>query len=152
MTDFTWPLFEREPLDGNRAWSATFESYDQYHDVVYYALELVEGEGVTPSPAVTVKLGMEFAPDVDNWMTPDFVPALRAALEKHAAAEPRRSPFLELAELRNITTADAQLADGTRACGARRCCATMPRFAPRWRSCCRASFATRRTIPRSGGR
>lgn len=113
MTDFTWPLFEREPLDGNRAWSATFESYDQYHDVVYYALELVEGEGVMPSPAVTVKLGMEFAPDVDNWMTPDFVPALRAALEKHAAAEPRRSPFLELAELRNITTADAQLADGS---------------------------------------
>ena len=111
MTDFTWPVFEREPLDDNRAWSATFESYDQYHDDVYYALQLVEG--ATPSPAVTVKLGMAFAPDVNNWMTPDFVPALRAALAAQAAALPRRSPFLDLAELRNITTANAQLADGT---------------------------------------
>lgn len=81
--EVTWPVFEREPLDGDRAWSATFDSYDQRNDVVYYAIRLFAGP--TEVAAFTVTVGMEVAPDINNWMTPDFVPAVKAALAELAA-------------------------------------------------------------------
>lgn len=84
MADFSWPVFEHEPLDGNRTWSATFDSYDQYRDDCYYAIQPFEG--ATDHAAFTVRVGMQFAPDINDWTTPDFVPALRAMLATLAAA------------------------------------------------------------------
>src|SRR6185312_11019748 len=38
-----WPTFSLEPLDDGRTWSATFESYDERHDDVYYVVTLSDG-------------------------------------------------------------------------------------------------------------
>jgi hypothetical protein len=83
MADFSWPAFACEPLDGHRTWSATFDSYDQHHDVCYYAIQLFDGPAALP--AFTVEIGMEVAPDIDDWTTPGFLPALRARLAELAA-------------------------------------------------------------------
>jgi hypothetical protein len=39
----SWPQFDSEQLDGGRTWSATFDSYDERHDVVYYVVTLSDG-------------------------------------------------------------------------------------------------------------
>lgn len=42
-----WPDFqEREALGDGRCFTAVFDSYDQYHEVVYYRVTLYEGEQV----------------------------------------------------------------------------------------------------------
>jgi hypothetical protein len=35
---FQWPTFANEALGDGRTWSATFESYDQRNDDVYYVV------------------------------------------------------------------------------------------------------------------
>jgi hypothetical protein len=40
---FSWPQFANEALDGGRTWSATFDSYDERKDTVYYMVTLSEG-------------------------------------------------------------------------------------------------------------
>jgi hypothetical protein len=74
---FTWPVFNREALDGIRAWAATFDSYDQYHEDVYYAVRLRDGE--RDIGEFMVQVGMEFAPGND-WDTPEFLTELRARI------------------------------------------------------------------------
>ena len=38
--DFVWPEFKDVALDGNRSWSATFDSFDQRTDDCYYVMTL----------------------------------------------------------------------------------------------------------------
>jgi hypothetical protein len=38
-----WPEFANEKLDDGRRWSATFDSYDQRKDTVYYVVTLSDG-------------------------------------------------------------------------------------------------------------
>jgi len=40
---FSWPLFANEALDDGRTWSATFDSYDERKDTVYYVVTLSDG-------------------------------------------------------------------------------------------------------------
>jgi hypothetical protein len=80
---FDWPVFDHEPLAANRSWSATFDSFDQYHDDCYYVVELFEG--AKQLATFTVQIGMEFAPD-NHWEEPEFLPALRSRIADAAAA------------------------------------------------------------------
>jgi hypothetical protein len=77
-----WPAFHRESLPGYRAWSATFDSYDQYRDDCYYLVQLFQEE--RPVGEFMVKLSMEFAP-ANDWSTPEFVTELRARIAGVAA-------------------------------------------------------------------
>jgi len=70
-----WPTFQGEPLDGDRTWSATFDSYDQYHDVCYYAIRIHRAGAEVAS--FTVKMAMD--------VEPTDVPAFRAKLAALAA-------------------------------------------------------------------
>ncbi len=78
---FPWPAFDHESLPENRAWSATFDSYDQHHDDCYYLVQLSGSGGA--DAAFMVQIGMEFAPD-DRWDTPEFLAELRARIARVA--------------------------------------------------------------------
>jgi hypothetical protein len=68
-------------LGGQRSWTATFDSYDQYREVCYYLATLFDG--ATASAPFMVKVGLDFAGD--DWTTPKFVDELRVRLAAVAA-------------------------------------------------------------------
>jgi hypothetical protein len=78
---FTWPEFRKVSLDDGRSWSATFDSYDQYHEVCYYVVTL-EGQ-VGATPGFMVQVGTEFAGD--DWTGPDFLAKLTERIAAVAA-------------------------------------------------------------------
>jgi hypothetical protein len=61
----SWPEFTNEPLDGNRAWSATFDSYEERRDDVYYVVTLSDGGQVvgTFMAAVSAAFSSDDCPD-----------------------------------------------------------------------------------------
>jgi hypothetical protein len=74
-----WPAFHDEPLGDGRTWSAPFDSYDQYRDVVYYVVTVADGA----SFMVQVDLG--WAATLKDWAGPEFTAGLRRRLAEVAA-------------------------------------------------------------------
>ena len=80
--DFVWPEFKRVPLDGNRSWSATFDSFDQRTDDCYYVVTL--HDGANESARFMVKAGLGWVKD-NEWSAPSFEAGLRDELHALAA-------------------------------------------------------------------
>jgi hypothetical protein len=88
---FTWPEFSiKEPFDGSgaapgvtplRGWTATFDSYDQYRELCYYRVTLLDGDRAVG--ALMAKLATDFAGD--DWSTPAFANELRRGIARIAA-------------------------------------------------------------------
>ncbi|MFT3706333.1 MAG: hypothetical protein QM817_01575 [Archangium sp.] len=79
---FSWPDYSgRRPLPDGRSWTATFDSYDQYHEQVYFKVRLFQGEVWIAE--FMVQAGTEWTGD--NWNVPTFEPALTALLAELAA-------------------------------------------------------------------
>ncbi|MBX3229693.1 MAG: hypothetical protein KIT84_05110 [Labilithrix sp.] len=80
---FAWPAFETpRPLDGGRSWTATFDSYDQHHEVCHYLVRIFEGEHRVGE--LMAEVGLEFAGD--DWTAPGFLPELTERIARAAAA------------------------------------------------------------------
>ncbi len=94
MGSSTWPTFDHQPLDGDRSWSATFDSYDQHHDDCYYLVRLFEGDRAVAE--LTVKISMDFAPG-DNWETPEFLTELRSRIAEVAATGKTNTTYIAYA-------------------------------------------------------
>lgn len=79
---FTFPQFgEPIPVDVQRSWTASFDSYDQRNDDVYYVVTLHEaGREVG---RFMVQVGLHWAGD--DWTGPDFVERLRKEIHRAAA-------------------------------------------------------------------
>ncbi|HEY4057616.1 MAG TPA: hypothetical protein VGM39_13460, partial [Kofleriaceae bacterium] len=89
MADDVWPDFHREPLDAERAWSATFRSLDQYHDYLYYIV-VVEDAGIARAP-ITVKMDSGWVDAFKDWKSPELKEALREHIA-NAVADATRPP------------------------------------------------------------
>jgi len=80
--DFEFPQFpERIVIDATRSWTATFDSYDQRKEDIYYLVTLYEGE--TRAARFFACVFPWWAGE--NWNTPDFAEKLKKAI--HAVAE-----------------------------------------------------------------
>ncbi|ONH30460.1 hypothetical protein [Pseudofrankia asymbiotica] len=80
---FSWPEFAaNETADGERSWTAVFDSYDQYRELCYYVVRVFDGARQVGE--VTAEVGTEFAGD--DWTTPAFESELRARIAQVAAA------------------------------------------------------------------
>ena len=71
--EFEWPNYDRETLDDGRAFSATFVSWDQRKDQIYYRVTLHE-DG-RDFPPFTIRFGT--AIPESEWGRPDFAARLR---------------------------------------------------------------------------
>jgi len=78
MSDESWPTFTNEALADNRTWSATFDSYDQYRDFVYYVVTL-------QGSSFMVQIALDWAATIKDWDSPEFIAGLRAAIARVAA-------------------------------------------------------------------
>ena len=65
-------------------WSATFDSYDQYRDLVYYLVTL-HADGSTVGEPFMVLSALEWGTTVKDWSSAEFNDLLRAALARVAA-------------------------------------------------------------------
>ncbi|MFO0594365.1 MAG: hypothetical protein U0228_03650 [Myxococcaceae bacterium] len=66
---FEWPNFDTpQPLEGTRAWTGTFDSYDQHHERCFYRLRLLDGG--QPVTEFMAEIGTGFGGD--DWTTPAF--------------------------------------------------------------------------------
>jgi hypothetical protein len=72
-----WPEFVNEKLDDGRHWSATFDSYDQRTDTVYYVVTL--SDGTSFMAAVSALFSTE------QWNDEEARTTLRARLGRVAA-------------------------------------------------------------------
>lgn len=80
---FDFPNFPTpNALDGNRAWTATFDSYDQRNEDAYYVVTLLDHGAEVARFMVQESLAWVG----DDWTGPDFVPTLRRDLARLAAA------------------------------------------------------------------
>jgi len=71
---FTMPEFlEPTAIDAARSWTATYDSYDQRHDVSYYRVTIHEGVRDVGEFMVDVFM----FPAGDDWTTAGFVAYLR---------------------------------------------------------------------------
>ena len=59
---------------------ATFDSYDQYCDFVYYLATLESSDA-----PFMVQLGLDCAATITDWSSPEFIAALRAQIARVAA-------------------------------------------------------------------
>lgn len=84
MSDASWPNFENESLGDARSFSATFESFNQHMDEVYYTVT-VHGGSPSGESTFKVKVDMSWVGD-GNWDKPDFAPKLRDAIAAFAKA------------------------------------------------------------------
>ncbi|MBL7500402.1 hypothetical protein I6A84_21905 [Frankia sp. CNm7] len=83
--EFSWPEFAtNETVDGERSWTAVFDSYDQYREFCYYLVKIFDGDRQVGE--FTAKVGTEFAGD--DWTTPAFESELRERIARAAAAYP----------------------------------------------------------------
>lgn len=79
---FTWPEFEvRRPLDGGRAWTASFDSYDPYRENVYYRVWMFRDKVWIDT--FMVEIGTEWIGD--DWTVPTFLPELTRRIAAVAA-------------------------------------------------------------------
>jgi hypothetical protein len=72
---FTWPEFA-EP-----GWTATFDSYDQYREWIYYKVVILDGD----QPVGTV-MAQVSTPVFDDWREPGFTAELRSHIARVAEA------------------------------------------------------------------
>jgi hypothetical protein len=78
---FTMPEFpEPTAIDETRSWTATYDSYDQRHDVSYYMVTIHEGGH--PVGRIVVEVFM--FPAGDDWTTAEFVPYMREQIHQIA--------------------------------------------------------------------
>jgi hypothetical protein len=79
--DFAFPQFDQPAaLDAQRAWTATFDSYDQRNDDVYYVVAIHEAEREVARFMVQVFLSWAG----DDWTGPEFTEQLREELHRLA--------------------------------------------------------------------
>lgn len=69
-----WPRYDHEALADGRAWSGTFDSYNQRTDEAYYFITIHEAGGDLPRFLVAVGLGMIRDTEFEN---PKFPEKLR---------------------------------------------------------------------------
>lgn len=74
---FTWPEFAGEPIGDGRTWSATFDSYDERKDDVYYVVTLTDGESFMVCVSATFS--------GDQWEEAEVTSTLRARIAQVAA-------------------------------------------------------------------
>ncbi len=78
---FTWPEFTtRQRLDDLRSWTASFDSYDQYHENVYYLVQLYRGDEQLSQ--FMVKVDTTWCGD--DWTVPSFLPELTKKIAEWA--------------------------------------------------------------------
>jgi hypothetical protein len=78
---FSFPEFpQATAIDGQRSWTARFDSYDQRNDDVYYAVTLRDDGH---EAQFFVQVGMSWAGD--DWTGPDFVERLQQEIQRVAA-------------------------------------------------------------------
>jgi hypothetical protein len=80
MSDDSWSSFENEALADERTWSATFDSHDQYRDLVYFVVTLQ-----SVSAPFMVQIALDWAATITDWDSPEFVAGLRAQIARVAA-------------------------------------------------------------------
>ncbi|HWE31467.1 MAG TPA: hypothetical protein VHB97_25870 [Polyangia bacterium] len=77
-----FPNYDREPLGDGRTFSATFSSWDQYKDLIYYQVTLHEdGRDLPPFTIVVVTYipGREWdQPNFATRLLDDFLPIVKA--------------------------------------------------------------------------
>ncbi|GIH29385.1 hypothetical protein Aph01nite_76950 [Acrocarpospora phusangensis] len=79
---FTFPEFcESTAIDASTSWTATFESYNQRLDDVYYVV--TRREGTQPVTSFIVQVGLHWAGD--DWRGPGFVQRLHRYIHEIAA-------------------------------------------------------------------
>jgi hypothetical protein len=79
---FEWPRFDDPiPLDADRSWTATFDSYDQRNDDIYYVVTITGRDGSRTRLVATTWPSWVG----DDWTVPEFLPGLRRALHDVAA-------------------------------------------------------------------
>ena len=89
MSDF--PQFPQPtPIDGQRAWTAAFESFDQRNDDLYYVVDLHDGGQRTARFLVQVSPTLH----PDEWDGPKFVEQVRQAIAKVAATGKTNTSYL----------------------------------------------------------
>jgi hypothetical protein len=84
-------------IDAQRAWTATFESYDQRNDDVYYVVTIHEGARQVGSFMVQVWLSWAG----DDWRRPDFEERLRQDIHEVAATGKTNTSYLGAMARRN---------------------------------------------------
>jgi len=78
---FTMPEFsEPTAIDETRSWTATYDSYDQRHDVSYYTVTISEGGHQVGRIMAEVFM----FPAGDDWGTAEFVPYMHKEIHKIA--------------------------------------------------------------------
>lgn len=79
---FQWPeLTTRQRLDDLRSWTASFDSYDQRTENVYYRVRLYRGTEALRDFMVVVDTTW----CGDDWTTPSFLPELTRRIAECAA-------------------------------------------------------------------
>lgn len=79
---FAWPEFTaRQRLDDLRSWTASFDSYDQYREHVYYLVRLYRGDEQLRQ--FMVQLDTTWCGD--DWTVPAFLPELTKRIAACAA-------------------------------------------------------------------
>ena len=73
----SWPQFHGEALPDGRTWSATFDSYDERHDDVYYVVTLSDGTELMAQVSATFSS--------DAWIDAEVRDTLRARIGQVAA-------------------------------------------------------------------
>lgn len=88
---FTFPEYpEPTPIDGERSWTARFDSYDQRNDDIYY--EVTIHQGASQVARFYVKVFPAWAGD--DWNRPDFADKLRQDIHKIAATGKSNTDYL----------------------------------------------------------
>jgi hypothetical protein len=79
-----------QPLDGQRTWTATFESYDQRNDDIYYIVDLREGD------QRVARFIAQVWPSVpgNEWDGPKFVENVRQGIAKIAATGKTNTSYI----------------------------------------------------------
>jgi hypothetical protein len=80
---FAWPQFPTpQRLDDLRSWTASFDSYNEYHNDAYYRVKLYRGEELLNE--FMIKVDISWAGE-DYYANPTFVPQLTKMLAEWAA-------------------------------------------------------------------
>jgi hypothetical protein len=87
---FTFPDFpEPTPIDAQRSWTATVDSYDQRNDEAYYLVTLQETG--REAGRFMVQVGLYWAGD--DWTGPGFLPRLRDEIHRVAATRKTNTSY-----------------------------------------------------------
>lgn len=87
---FRFPEFsDPQQLDGQRTWTAVFDSYDQRNDELYYVVDIHDGEEAPTRIMAQVWPGL---PD-DQWTEPVFAETVRADIARVAATGRSNTPY-----------------------------------------------------------